>query len=113
VWEYAHRIDALEADVRAQVEAEVAKVRAQRGDTGRVPLLTVRRGNPYREVLRYVAEVGAEHLVVGTHGHTGIGHVLGSVAERLVRHAPCTVTVVKSPEVCAHLAAAVRTGRRG
>ena len=41
-------------------------------------------------------EVGAEMIVVGTHGHTGLKHVLlGSVAERVVRHAPCSVLVVR------------------
>ena len=41
-------------------------------------------------------EVGADLIVVGTHGHTGLKHVLlGSVAERVVRHAPCSVMVVR------------------
>jgi len=41
-------------------------------------------------------EVGADLLIVGTHGHTGLKHfALGSVAERALRHAPCSVLVVK------------------
>ena len=43
-------------------------------------------------------EVSADLIVVGTHGHTGLKHlVLGSVAERTVRHAPCSVLTVKWP----------------
>jgi nucleotide-binding universal stress UspA family protein len=41
-------------------------------------------------------EIGADLVVVGTHGHTGLKHVLlGSVAERTVAHAPCSVWTVK------------------
>jgi nucleotide-binding universal stress UspA family protein len=38
-------------------------------------------------------------IVMGTHGRTGLAHVLiGSVAERVVREAPCPVLTVKHPE---------------
>ena len=38
-------------------------------------------------------------IVMGTHGHTGLGHLLiGSVAERVVRKPPCPVLTVKHPE---------------
>lgn len=41
-------------------------------------------------------ELGADLIVMGTHGHTGLKHVvLGSVAERTLRHAPCSVLTVK------------------
>jgi nucleotide-binding universal stress UspA family protein len=47
-------------------------------------------------VVRVAAEVGADWIVVGTHGRTGLQHVLlGSVAERVVRLAPCSVLTVK------------------
>jgi hypothetical protein len=37
--------------------------------------------------------------VLGTHGHTGLAHVLmGSVAERVVRKAPCPVLTVRHPD---------------
>jgi nucleotide-binding universal stress UspA family protein len=55
-------------------------------------------GAPWHEI---VAAAGAEPrtdlIVVGTHGHTGIAHVLlGSVAERVARHAPCPVLVTRT-----------------
>ena len=47
-------------------------------------------------IARTAEEVGADLVVMGTHGHTGIKHlVLGSVAERTMRLAPCSVLVVK------------------
>jgi universal stress protein A len=48
------------------------------------------------EILRYAREGGFDLLVVGSHGRTGVRHlVLGSVAEELVRTAPCPVLVVR------------------
>lgn len=47
-------------------------------------------------IARTAEEVDADLVVMGTHGHTGIKHlVLGSVAERTMRLAPCSVLVVK------------------
>lgn len=56
----------------------------------------VRRGQPVRQILTCARDLGAELLVVGSHGHTGLERLLvGSVAERLVRLAECPVVVVK------------------
>ena len=58
----------------------------------------VRYGHPVRSILAIARDLGAELLVVGSHGHTGLERVLvGSVAERLVRLADCPVVVVKAP----------------
>jgi nucleotide-binding universal stress UspA family protein len=47
-------------------------------------------------VAELAAELAADCIVVGTHGHTGLSHaLLGSVAERIVRDAPCRVLVVR------------------
>lgn len=52
---------------------------------------------PARGVCDYAKEAGADLLIVGTHGRTGVGRaLLGSVAEQIVRHAPCNVMVVRS-----------------
>ena len=49
-------------------------------------------------VARVAEEVGADLIVMGTHGNTGLKHVLlGSVAERTLRRAPCSVLTVKGP----------------
>jgi nucleotide-binding universal stress UspA family protein len=53
---------------------------------------------PARAILDAADEIGADLIVMGTHGHTGIKHLLlGSVAERIVRLAHCPVMTVKSP----------------
>jgi nucleotide-binding universal stress UspA family protein len=51
------------------------------------------------EIVRIAEEVKADLIVMGTHGYTGIQHaLLGSVAERTLRLAPCPVLTVKRPE---------------
>lgn len=53
-------------------------------------------GSPSAAVVRVAERIGADLIVMGTHGHTGLKHlVLGSVAERTLRHAPCSVLTVK------------------
>src|SRR5690606_3823919 len=54
-------------------------------------------GIPSQCVQAVADEIGADLLVVGTHGRTGLDHVLvGSTAERVVRVAPCPVLAVKA-----------------
>ncbi len=56
-------------------------------------------GKPADELLRVAAQLGADLLVVGSHGHDPIAHLLvGSVAERIVRSATCPVVVVRLPK---------------
>lgn len=58
--------------------------------------LEIRIGDPGQVVADRAAELGAELIVVGSHGRTGISHFfLGSVAERVARLAHCPVLVEK------------------
>lgn len=60
---------------------------------------TILNGNPAKEIIHRLEEDNADMLVIATHGLTGIQRALiGSVAERLVREAPCPVLTVKSTE---------------
>ena len=55
------------------------------------------QGVPYDQIVKTAENVHADLVVMGTHGRTGIPHVLlGSVAERVVRLAPCPVLTVRS-----------------
>src|SRR5436190_1209410 len=59
----------------------------------------VRTGTPFYEIIQYAKEVDVDLIVMGTHGHTGLAHVLlGSVTEKVVRKAPCPVLTVRHPE---------------
>jgi len=53
-------------------------------------------GDPAGEIVRIAADEGAEMIVLGTHGRTGMTRLLmGSVAEAIVRRAPCPVLVYR------------------
>jgi nucleotide-binding universal stress UspA family protein len=53
-------------------------------------------GDPYAEILRVAQECSCDLIVMGTHGRTGLRRLLmGSVAEKVVRHAPWPVLTVK------------------
>lgn len=57
----------------------------------------IAEGVPSVEIERYCSEHDIDLAVVGTHGRSGLPHlVIGSVAERLVRQAPCAVMTIKS-----------------
>lgn len=60
--------------------------------------LQVAVGTPFLEIARYAEEHAIDLIVMGTHGRTGLRHVLlGSVAERVLRQATCAVLTVRSP----------------
>ncbi|AGA29173.1 universal stress protein [Singulisphaera acidiphila] len=56
-------------------------------------------GDPVEEIVAYAREEAIDLIVVATHGRTGLSHVLlGSVAERIVREAPCPVLTIRDRE---------------
>ena len=75
-----------------------------RRDLAVEPVVTV--GAPFAEILRTARLKGADMIVMGTHGRTGLARiVMGSVAEQVVRKAPCPVLTVRPAEVLAEAAA--------
>ena len=59
----------------------------------------VRKGVAFEEIARTARELDADLIIVNTHGYTGLKHaLLGSTAERTVRHAPCPILVVRERE---------------
>jgi nucleotide-binding universal stress UspA family protein len=52
-------------------------------------------GTPHTEIVKRAQEIGADLIVMGSHGHGGLAHaVLGSVTERVLHRTPCPVLVV-------------------
>jgi len=59
----------------------------------------VRHGKPFVEIIRAARDAGADVVVIGSHGASGLAETLfGSTAETVVRKAPCAVLVVRHPD---------------
>jgi nucleotide-binding universal stress UspA family protein len=78
-----------EERLRAAVPAE---------DRDRVTVTSV-VATPYAGILDYAAAHDVDLIVMGTHGRGGVSHLLlGSIAERVIRRAPCPVLTVRHPQ---------------
>jgi len=80
-------------------ESELAKFTANHLAEFKRPITReVALGRPYHEIIRYAGENKIDLVVLGTHGRGGLRHaLLGSVAERVVRKAPCPVLTIRDP----------------
>lgn len=64
-----------------------------------VPITNVIAGRPFVEIVRYAKEKTCDLIIIATHGRGGVMHALmGSVAEKVVRKAPCPVLTVRGGE---------------
>ena len=89
----------LDAQMRASGDKQLAAlvVDEVRGEVSADTL--VRSGSPAVEIIQVAKALPADVIVISTHGRTGLKHVfLGSVAEEVVRRAPCPVLVVREQE---------------
>ncbi|MCG3129250.1 MAG: TRAP-T-associated universal stress protein TeaD [Phycisphaerae bacterium] len=92
-------VAAPEADVVAFGFRTLKKVIDEHFDGDQTIQLKAFVGNPWMGVCDYAREQHIDLIIVATHGHTGLKHVLlGSLAEQIVRHAPCPVLTVKVDE---------------
>ena len=87
---------ALEAGAHRQLEALIStEDREQRRARG----IVLASNAPAQAIVEYAEETGVDLIVLGTHGRGAVAHLLmGSVAERVVRTAPCPVLTVRRPE---------------
>jgi nucleotide-binding universal stress UspA family protein len=59
----------------------------------------VQKGIPFVEIIRTARDKEVDLIVMGTHGRTGLEHILiGSVAERVIQRAPCPVLSIRLPK---------------
>ncbi len=85
----------FEASLQAEAEARAKEIVARAGNKAVQIETQVIIGEPFSDICRTAEDEKVDLIVMGSHGRTGLRHVLlGSVAERVVRHAPCPVLVV-------------------
>ena len=86
-------------DLTEKASAELHDLAAKHLQGPVSPRVKVTVGKPPEEILRVAREEVAELIVMGTHGRTGLRHLLlGSVAEEVMRRAPCPVFTVRVGE---------------
>ena len=86
----------LEAGARKQRDGRLIDSDGSGPPTRRAVLKSM---SPFSTIVGYAADNDIDLIVMGTHGRGGFAHlVMGSVAERVVRLAPCPVLTVRHPE---------------
>jgi len=81
----------------AEAKLELSALGEQMLGPCRVVETVVRAGLAFFEITEAAKALGADLIVVGTHGYTGLKRaLLGSTAEKVVRHAPCPVLVARA-----------------
>ncbi len=89
-------VHSLTEEANASMDQQIEKAKAR----GLIFHREVRVGVDYREIIDYAAKHDIDLIVMATHGRTGLAHVLlGSVAEKVVRKAPCPVLTIKHPSL--------------
>lgn len=84
------------ADVIRSAEETITQIPDAAWSQGKKVVRKVRIGPVAHEITNYAKENDIDLIVIGTHGRTGMKHLLlGSVAEKVVRHASCPVLTVR------------------
>lgn len=84
------------AAARRAVEAAARKARLP---DAMLDHIVIRNGTPFAEITAAARTLKVDLIIITTHGYTGLKHVfMGSTAERVIRHAPCPVLVVREKE---------------
>jgi nucleotide-binding universal stress UspA family protein len=86
----------IEVEANAKVQAELAHL----GKTNQIPVdVAVTKGGAITKIMEFIRTERPDVIVVGSHGKRGLDHLLlGSVAEKVLRVAPCSVLVVRPPK---------------
>jgi nucleotide-binding universal stress UspA family protein len=88
----AAHLESLEAELTQHMKGYLQRVE----DAGVTGDLIMAHGGPFEKTIEVVQARQIDLIIMGSHGRTGVGHLLlGSMAEKLVRLAPCPVLVVR------------------
>lgn len=95
----AASLPVIHEEMRENASTHLEKIRAELEGSGLKARAELRDGSPFSEVIGLAKEEDVDLIVIATHGHTGIKHLLlGSTAEKVVRKAPCPVLTIRNPD---------------
>jgi nucleotide-binding universal stress UspA family protein len=87
----------VDPDLASRARLEMSRLVAEAAGPEVEVDVHVAEGKAAREIVRFAEEQASDFVVIATHGLTGLEHfLLGSVAEKVVRHCPCPVFTVKA-----------------
>ena len=88
----------LLSDLERQASAELDRMLPEAQQATIEVTRSVVVGSPFRKIIETAEAEHVDLIVMATHGRTGLSHLLiGSVAERVVRTAPCPVLTIRPP----------------
>lgn len=86
----------LMKQMRAGATEDMNILKEKLSARGLHPVSVVLEGKPEDEIVKYASEQGMSLVCMSTHGWSGLKHLLlGSTTERVLRHAPCPVFVLR------------------
>jgi universal stress protein A len=89
-------IPAWVEESRPEAEASLARLLSAASVSGPNVVMAVTHGSAAASIVDYAREHGIDLILLSTHGRTGVSHlVMGSVAEGVLRHAPCPVLTLR------------------
>jgi nucleotide-binding universal stress UspA family protein len=89
----------LDGTLEDAVRERTVQILSPREQAEFKPSFEFRSGSPAAEIVKYAEDADIDLIVMGTHGRGFVAHVvMGSVAEKVVRSAPCPVLTVRHPQ---------------
>ncbi|MDF1611540.1 universal stress protein [Stygiobacter electus] len=90
-------IPSTDIDIQSRAEEEFKKLTNEIDKSLQVETI-IKTGKPFVEINETALEKDIDLIIIATHGHTGVEHLLfGSTAEKVVRKAPCPVLTLREP----------------
>ncbi len=91
-------IPSADIDLQKRGEEELNNLAKSFIDPGVQTEIIIKTGKPFVEINETASEKDIDLVIMATHGHTGVEHLLfGSTAEKVVRKAPCPVLTLREP----------------
>lgn len=88
----------IDSDTRERAYTELKKLISEEIHEELPSEIIIRTGKPFMEINDLASEQDVDLIIIATHGHTGVEHLLfGSTAEKVVRKAPCPVLTLREP----------------
>ena len=106
---FAPTTDSIRETMLAEARSELSRLAGPTDRSKTRVYIDAVLGAPAATIVDYAKATGTSLIVMGTHGRTGLAHLLmGSVAEQVVRTAPCAVLTVREAPVAQGATAVVR-----